>query len=143
MRTAMNCYRMIQGYVVHVNEPGGAVAYIGDLRRWDHIFKDTLYATQEIFGDGVAVRIAHSGSLLDKEVTSDSCRFIVLGSSGTATGKSSYSLSFFSLSAVVSRLTIIPCYTGRHLIRASQFPVIPYAVSTRLSILRQLYSIPC
>lgn len=54
--SAMNCYRMIQGYVVHVNEPGGAVAYIGDLRKWDHIFKDTLYATQEIFGDGVAVR---------------------------------------------------------------------------------------
>jgi len=52
---AMNCYRMIQGYVVHVDEPGGAVAYLGDLRPWDHIFKDTLYATQEIFGDGVAI----------------------------------------------------------------------------------------
>ncbi|KAH8102037.1 hypothetical protein BXZ70DRAFT_1006664 [Cristinia sonorae] len=52
---AMNCYRMIQGYVVHVNDPGGAVAYIGDLRPWDHIFKDTIYATTEIFGDAVAI----------------------------------------------------------------------------------------
>ncbi|TCD64984.1 hypothetical protein EIP91_003350 [Steccherinum ochraceum] len=52
---AMNCFRMIQGYVIHVNEPGGAVAYIGDLRPWHHIFKDTIYATMEIFGDGVAI----------------------------------------------------------------------------------------
>ncbi|KAG5220570.1 vacuolar triacylglycerol lipase [Salix suchowensis] len=27
---------------------GGAVGYIGNLRRWDHVLKDTLYATQEI-----------------------------------------------------------------------------------------------
>ncbi len=51
----MNCFRMIEGYVVHVNDPGGAVAYIGNLAPWDHVFKDTLYATQEIFGDAVAV----------------------------------------------------------------------------------------
>ena len=42
---------MIRGYVDHATTPGGAVAYIGNLATWDHIFKDTLYATQEIFGD--------------------------------------------------------------------------------------------
>lgn len=51
----MNCFRMIRGYVEHANTPGGAVAYIGALAPWDHVFKDTLYATQEIFGDAVAV----------------------------------------------------------------------------------------
>ena len=51
----MNCFRMIRGYVEHANTPGGAVAYIGNLAPWDHVFKDTLYATQEIFGDAVAV----------------------------------------------------------------------------------------
>ncbi|THH32870.1 hypothetical protein EUX98_g1344 [Antrodiella citrinella] len=59
MHLAMNCYRMIQGYVIHVDEPGGAVAYLGDLRPWHHIFKDTLYATQEIFGDGVGIYRAY------------------------------------------------------------------------------------
>lgn len=52
----MNCFRMIRGYVDHATTPGGAVAYIGNLASWDHVFKDTLYATQEIFGDAVAVR---------------------------------------------------------------------------------------
>lgn len=51
----MNCYRMIQGFVVHVASPGGAVGYLGALAPWHHVFKDTLYATQEILGDAVAV----------------------------------------------------------------------------------------
>ena len=51
----MNCFRMIRGYVDHALTPGGAVAYLGNLAPWDHVFKDTLYATQEIFGDAVAV----------------------------------------------------------------------------------------
>ncbi len=53
----MNCFRMIEGYVIHRSDPGGPVAYIGKLAPWDHVFKDTLYATQEILGDAVAVRI--------------------------------------------------------------------------------------
>lgn len=48
---------MIRGFVEHVNDPGGAVGYLGNLAPWDHVFKDTLYATQEILGDAVAVRL--------------------------------------------------------------------------------------
>ncbi|THH33834.1 hypothetical protein EUX98_g356 [Antrodiella citrinella] len=55
MHLGMNCFRMIRGYVEHVNDPGGAVGYLGNLAPWDHVFKDTLYATQEILGDGVAI----------------------------------------------------------------------------------------
>ena len=51
----MNCFRMIRGFVDHALDPGGAVGYLGALAPWDHVFKDTLYATQEILGDGVAV----------------------------------------------------------------------------------------
>ncbi|KAH8106283.1 hypothetical protein BXZ70DRAFT_429932 [Cristinia sonorae] len=55
MHLAMNCFRMVRGYVDNVNSPGGAVGYLGNLAPWDHVFKDTLYATQEILGDGVAI----------------------------------------------------------------------------------------
>ncbi|TCD71375.1 hypothetical protein EIP91_011146 [Steccherinum ochraceum] len=55
MHLGMNCFRMIRGFVDHANDPGGAVAYLGNLAPWDHVFKDTLYATQEIIGDGVAI----------------------------------------------------------------------------------------
>ncbi|KAK7695608.1 hypothetical protein QCA50_000244 [Cerrena zonata] len=51
----MNCFRMIRGFVDHATSPGGAVGYLGALAPWDHVFKDTLYATQEILGDGVAI----------------------------------------------------------------------------------------
>ena len=53
----MNCYRMIMAYVIKRDEPGGPAAYIGALAPWDHVFKDTLYATQEMLGDAVAVCI--------------------------------------------------------------------------------------
>ncbi len=46
---------MIQGYVIHANIPGGPVAWISALSPWHHVMKDTLYATQEILGDAVAV----------------------------------------------------------------------------------------
>ncbi|KAF7795068.1 hypothetical protein EIP86_006212 [Pleurotus ostreatoroseus] len=52
---AMNCYRMINGYVIHAADAGGPVGYISALSPWHHVFKDTLYATQEIMGDTVAV----------------------------------------------------------------------------------------
>jgi len=55
MHLAMNCYRMIRGYVDFRLAPGGPVGYIGTLSLWDHIFKDTLYATQSILGDAAAV----------------------------------------------------------------------------------------
>ena len=54
----MNCFRMVRGFVDHATDPGGAVGYLGALAPWDHVFKDTLYATQEILGDGVAVCFA-------------------------------------------------------------------------------------
>jgi len=55
LHLAMNCYRMVRGYVDFGMAPGGPVAYIGNLATWHHIFKDTLYATQSILGDTVAV----------------------------------------------------------------------------------------
>ncbi|KAG6826070.1 hypothetical protein H0H92_001231 [Tricholoma furcatifolium] len=51
----MNCIRMLAGYVDHALTPGGPVAYIGDLALWDHILKDTLYATQENLGSAAAI----------------------------------------------------------------------------------------
>lgn len=55
LHVSMNCYRMIQGYVIHAGDPGGPAAWISALPPWHHVFKDTLYATQEMLGDGVAV----------------------------------------------------------------------------------------
>ncbi|KAI0700190.1 hypothetical protein BC835DRAFT_1412211 [Cytidiella melzeri] len=55
IHVAMNCYRMIEAYVIHRNDPGGPVAHIGALAPWDHVFKDTIYATQEMLGDAVAI----------------------------------------------------------------------------------------
>ncbi|KAJ8507009.1 hypothetical protein ONZ45_g10574 [Pleurotus djamor] len=52
---AMNGYRLVQGFSVHVNAKGGGAAYIGNLQLWDHILKDTLYATQEILGNAAAI----------------------------------------------------------------------------------------
>ncbi|KAG6865532.1 hypothetical protein C0991_001725 [Blastosporella zonata] len=51
----MNCIRMLAGYIDHADTPGGPVAYIGNLRPWDHILKDTLYATQENLGSAAAI----------------------------------------------------------------------------------------
>ncbi|KAJ4466768.1 hypothetical protein J3R30DRAFT_2214541 [Lentinula aciculospora] len=51
----MNAYRMVEGYVDYALTPGGAVAYIGNLRPWHHILKDTLYATQENLGSAAAI----------------------------------------------------------------------------------------
>ncbi|RDB24654.1 hypothetical protein Hypma_008225 [Hypsizygus marmoreus] len=52
---AMNCFRLLRGYVDHRLSPGGPVAYIGNLRPWDHILKDTLYATQENLGSAASI----------------------------------------------------------------------------------------
>ncbi|KAG6811123.1 hypothetical protein H0H92_008856 [Tricholoma furcatifolium] len=51
----MNCIRLLAGYVDHATTPGGPAAYIGNLRPWDHILKDTLYATQENLGSAAAI----------------------------------------------------------------------------------------
>jgi len=55
LHLAMNCYRLIRGYVDFGMAPGGPVGYLGVLSTWHHVFKDTLYATQSILGDTVAV----------------------------------------------------------------------------------------
>jgi hypothetical protein len=52
---ALNCYRLSQGYVIHRSDPGGPAAWINALSPWHHVFKDTVYATQEILGDAIAV----------------------------------------------------------------------------------------
>lgn len=81
---AMNCYRMVMAYVIKRDAPGGPAAYIGALAPWDHVFKDTLYATQEMLGDAVAVRLASvRGSI---SINLRPVRFTVPTSSGAATG---------------------------------------------------------
>ncbi|KAF8910459.1 hypothetical protein CPB84DRAFT_1958338 [Gymnopilus junonius] len=52
---AMNCYRLIHGYIWNGNTPDGPANDISDLARWDHILKDTLYATQENLGSAAAI----------------------------------------------------------------------------------------
>ena len=53
----MNCFRMVEAYVINRDAPGGPVAWISALAPWHHVFKDTLYASQEMLGDAAAVRI--------------------------------------------------------------------------------------
>ncbi|KAJ7309401.1 hypothetical protein DFH08DRAFT_484995 [Mycena albidolilacea] len=55
VHVAMNCFRLIRGFADSAAAPGGAVGYLAVLSRWDHIFKDTLYATQSIIGDSAGV----------------------------------------------------------------------------------------
>jgi len=49
---SVNSYRTIYGYV---DAPDGAVAFLGILQSWHSILTATLYATQSIMGDAVAV----------------------------------------------------------------------------------------
>ncbi|KAJ8517272.1 hypothetical protein ONZ45_g5513 [Pleurotus djamor] len=51
---SMHCYRILQGFSVHVNDDGGPVGYLGDLRKWHHILKALLYVTQEVLGNAAA-----------------------------------------------------------------------------------------
>ncbi|KAL4262251.1 hypothetical protein AB1N83_008956 [Pleurotus pulmonarius] len=52
---AMNGYHVFYGFVNHVGDEGGAVGYINNLRRWDDVMTNTLYATQEILGGAAAI----------------------------------------------------------------------------------------
>jgi len=52
---SLNFFRTLRGYVVYGSSPGGPLAYLGTLSTWHQISKDTLYATQSILGDAVAV----------------------------------------------------------------------------------------
>lgn len=75
---------MVKGYVVHTQDPGGAVAYLDNLKTWHHVLKDTLFGVQEVLGDLAAVgdachKIAHA------PVLSLHHRYIGAGSSGIAT----------------------------------------------------------
>ncbi|KAH9481058.1 hypothetical protein JR316_0005577 [Psilocybe cubensis] len=51
----MNGFRLLRGYADERLAPGGPVGYLGVLRKWDHILKDTLYATQENLGSAAAI----------------------------------------------------------------------------------------
>ncbi|KAJ7439066.1 hypothetical protein B0H11DRAFT_2103248 [Mycena galericulata] len=55
MHLAINVFRLIRGYVDFALAPGGPAGYIGTLNRWDHMMKDTLYATQSMVGDAAAI----------------------------------------------------------------------------------------
>ncbi|KIK51359.1 hypothetical protein GYMLUDRAFT_78233 [Collybiopsis luxurians FD-317 M1] len=55
MHLALNAARTVAGYVDHGLTPGGPVAFIAPLRPWDHVLKDTLYATQESLGSTAAI----------------------------------------------------------------------------------------
>jgi len=55
---AINLYRLLQGYVWLRDAPGGPAAYFGELGRWDHILKDSIYVAQSIIGDSVVVSSA-------------------------------------------------------------------------------------
>ncbi|KAJ3551279.1 hypothetical protein NM688_g4795 [Phlebia brevispora] len=55
LHVSMNCFRMVEAYVIHRDDPGGPVAWISALAPWHHVFKDTLYATQEMLGDAAAI----------------------------------------------------------------------------------------
>lgn len=52
---AINCFRLIQGYVILGASPGGSAAYFSELPTWHHIATDILMVTQEILGDALAV----------------------------------------------------------------------------------------
>ncbi|KAF7422193.1 hypothetical protein PC9H_010348 [Pleurotus ostreatus] len=52
---AMNGYHVFYGFVNHVGDEGGAIGYINNLRRWDDVVTNTLYATQEILGGAAAI----------------------------------------------------------------------------------------
>ncbi|KAJ6551949.1 hypothetical protein B0H19DRAFT_1264562 [Mycena capillaripes] len=51
----MNIFRLIRGYVDFRLVPGGPVGYLGTLKSWDHIFKDTVYGVQSMIADTAAV----------------------------------------------------------------------------------------
>jgi len=55
MHLSVDIFRLIRGYVDFRLAPGGPVGYIGTLNRWDHMMKDTLYATQSMVGDAAAI----------------------------------------------------------------------------------------
>ncbi|KAJ7713622.1 hypothetical protein B0H16DRAFT_541962 [Mycena metata] len=52
---SLDIYQLIRGYVDFRLAPGGPAGYIGQLSRWDHSMKDTLYVTQTILGDVAAI----------------------------------------------------------------------------------------
>ncbi|EEB88181.1 hypothetical protein MPER_14121, partial [Moniliophthora perniciosa FA553] len=51
---AMNTYRLLLAFSDHCGLSQGPESYLGKLNNWDHILKNALYATQEIFGSAAA-----------------------------------------------------------------------------------------
>ncbi len=86
---AMNGYHVFYGFVNHVGDEGGAVGYINNLRRWDDVMTNTLYATQEILGGAAAVGALGLVSLGDSMYLRVShFRYIDVSFCGTRTGES-------------------------------------------------------
>lgn len=93
---SMNGWRVLQGFSVHSDD---VFAYLDNLTRWDQVFKDTLYVTQELLGGAAAVRIAAVLMVTFILMSTPRSRYIVASSSGIAAGGSSRSPSC-SLSVV-------------------------------------------
>ncbi|KAJ7172187.1 hypothetical protein C8R46DRAFT_140201 [Mycena filopes] len=55
MHVAINCFRLLRGFSEFREAPGGPVGYLGALNRWDHVFKITIWGTQSLLGDAMAV----------------------------------------------------------------------------------------
>ncbi|KAJ7174904.1 hypothetical protein C8R46DRAFT_1215064 [Mycena filopes] len=55
LHLAINCFRMIRGYVDLGRAPGGPVAFLGVISNWSHILQDVLYTVQSLLGDGMAI----------------------------------------------------------------------------------------
>lgn len=65
---AINFFRLLRGYGDRLLAPGGPVGYLGVIGKWDHVLKDTLYATQENFGSGAAVWPSYTKRIMNISV---------------------------------------------------------------------------
>ncbi|KAJ7826388.1 hypothetical protein B0H14DRAFT_3722557 [Mycena olivaceomarginata] len=54
-KLGMNIFRLIRGYVDFRLALGGPVGYLGSLKSWDHILKDTVFGAQSMIADTAAV----------------------------------------------------------------------------------------
>ncbi|KAF5374372.1 hypothetical protein D9758_004523 [Tetrapyrgos nigripes] len=56
LHACISVYRLVVGYSFNrLNPRGGPAGYLANLRHWDAIFSDLLYATQEILGGAAAI----------------------------------------------------------------------------------------
>lgn len=57
---ALNLHRVLEGYTTPGVDP---IEYYAQLNLWSHVTKDTIYATQEIVGNGAAVSFSFESFL--------------------------------------------------------------------------------